>query len=159
MLQQPKAFSSADGDLVLLHLLQLIDPIANIHPTASTGILDDRISWIFLRSDFVYRFSITFYDLAGVACPDSSGEHGGVCSDGDVSNWEEVVLGVVIGVDVDLSGCDEDERWVDVDRELDVSVFITVQLKFSLLFGRLIEGLVLLLLVLHLLLYDLVHLA
>ena len=126
VLQQPKAFRSADRDLVLLHFLQLVDAIADIHPAASAGVLDDRIRGIFFRRHLVDRLSVAFNYLASVARPDSSCEHRGMRADGDVSNWEQIVLGVIIGVDVDFSSGDEDERRIDVDGEFDVSVLVSV---------------------------------
>lgn len=66
---------------------------------------------------------------------------------------------MVVGVDVDLAGGHEDEGRVDVDGELDVAVFVPVDLKFSLLLVVVECFVVFLLLVLHLLLYYLVDLA
>lgn len=159
MFEQSEALGPADRDLLLLHLLQLVDTIANVDPAASARVLYDRIRGVLFRRYLIYRLSVAFKDLAGVARPDSSCEHGRVCADGDVTDREKIVLGMIVRVDVDFTSGHKDERRVDVDRELDVSFLISVQLKLCLLLCGLIEGLVLLLLVLHLLLNNLVNLA
>jgi len=79
-------------------------------------------------------------------------------SDGDVAHWEKIVFRVIVGIGVYLPGGDENEGGVDVDGELDVSIFVSIQLEFCLLLGGLVKGLVFLFLVLHLLFYYLVNL-
>ena len=72
-------------------------------------------------------------------------------SDGDVAHWEKIVLRVIIRIDVYLPSGDENEGGIDVDGELDVSIFVSIQLEFGFLFGGLVKGLIFLFLVLHLL--------
>lgn len=66
---------------------------------------------------------------------------------------------MVVGIDVDGSGCYKYEGGVDVDGELDVSVLVPVELELGF-FLVVVEGLIVFfLLVLHLLLDDLIDLA
>ena len=158
MLKQSESLRPADGHLLFLHFLQLVHAVADVHPAASARVLDDRIGRVLFGCHFVDGLPVAFNNFAGVAGPHSSREHGSVCADGDVANWEEVVLGVIVGVYVDFSGSDEDKRRVDVDGELDVAVLVTVELELGLFLCGLIEGFVLLFLVLHLLLYYFINL-
>jgi hypothetical protein len=66
---------------------------------------------------------------------------------------------VVVGVDVDDAGGNEDEGGIYVDGELDVAVLVAVKLELGLLLVVVKCFVVFLLLVLHLLLYHLVYLA
>jgi hypothetical protein len=133
--KQSEAFSTADGHLILLDFLQLVDSVADVHPAACAGVFDDWVAGILLRSDLVDRLAITLQDLASVASANSAREHGCVRADGDVAHWKEVVLGVVVGVDVDFSSCHQNEGRVDVDGELDVAFLVSVELEFGLLLG------------------------
>lgn len=92
VLQKAEALSSADSHLLLLHLLKLVHAIADVHPAACTGVLDDWVSWILFRGHFVNGLSVALQNLTGIPCTSSTSEHGGVGADGDVADREEVVL-------------------------------------------------------------------
>lgn len=91
-LQQTKTLRTTYRHLVLLHLLQLIHPITNIHPTTSRTVLYYRVSWILLRSHLIDRLAIALQYFACVSGSDSSVKHGGVGSDANIANGEEIVF-------------------------------------------------------------------
>lgn len=159
MLQKTETFSPADGHFFLLYLLQLIYAIAYVHPASCAWIFNDRVSWILLRGHFVDRLSITLQDLTSVPCTNSTRKHRGMGTNGDVADRKKVMFWVIVGIDVDLASGDENERGIDVNGKLNVSIFITIQLEFRLFLSRLVKSLIFLLLVLYFFLYDLVNLA
>ena len=79
-LEQTKPFSATDRDLFFFNILQLIDSVTNVNPAPSTGVLDDRIFWIFLRSHLVNRLTVTLKNLAFVLATSPFLEHGGMSS-------------------------------------------------------------------------------
>lgn len=58
------------------------------------------------------------------------------------------MLRMIVRICIDFTCGNEDERRVDVDREFDVSIFISVYFKFSFLFCGFVESLVFFLFVL-----------
>ena len=97
-LQQPKPLSTTDSNLLLLNILKLVDPVANIHPAPGTGVLNDRVFWVFFRSHFVYGLPVPLYNLAFVFAPKPLLEHRCVSSKRYVPDGKQVVLRVVVGI-------------------------------------------------------------
>lgn len=158
MLEKSEALSSTYRHFLLFHFLQLVHPVANINPAASTRVLDYWVCWILLRGYLVQRFTIPFENLAGVSCSNASWEHRCVGPDGNISDREEVMLRVVVRIDVYFTCGNKYEGRIDVNGKFNVSIFISVYLELSLLFCGLIEGFVLFLFILDLLFDSLVDL-
>lgn len=79
-------------------------------------------------------------------------------SDRYVANGEKIMLGMVIWVDIDGPGGDKYEWGINVDGELNVAVFIPIQLELRLFLVVIKCFVVLFLLVLYLLLYHFINL-
>ena len=80
-------------------------------------------------------------------------------SDADIANWEEIVLWVIVGIDVDFSCGYENEGRVDIDGEFDVSIFISVYFKFGFFLVVVEWFVIFLFFILYFLFYDFIDLA
>jgi hypothetical protein len=79
-----------------------------MNPTPRAGILNNGMFGIFLRRNLINWFPLPFQDLTSISASETLGEHRCVGTDGNVADGEEVVLGVVVGLEADGAGRHED---------------------------------------------------
>ena len=107
-LQQTKSLSPTDCNLFFFNILQLIDPVTNINPTPCTWVSDNWMLRILLWCYFINWFAFSLQNFASVFTSDTFLENWSMSSYWNKTNWEKVVLWMIVGRCTNYTSCLKD---------------------------------------------------